>query len=107
MTQEPDVVQQIIKFVISKISPERIILFGSYARGDSSKSSDIDILILIKNLVNERRVTSILYKELLQENISVSVDFLAVDYDNYEIVKNKIGYIYETIDQEGKVLYEK
>lgn len=67
----------------------------------------MDVLIIINKLANERKVTSILYKELLRENISASIDFLAVDYGDYEMIKNKMGYIYETIDQEGKILYKK
>jgi predicted nucleotidyltransferase len=39
--------KQIVAFITSKLSPERIILFGSYARGDNTENSDIDILIII------------------------------------------------------------
>ncbi|MDR0685038.1 MAG: nucleotidyltransferase domain-containing protein [Spirochaetaceae bacterium] len=41
--------KQIVAFITSKLSPERIILFGSYARGDNTENSDIDILTIIKN----------------------------------------------------------
>ncbi|MDR1180154.1 MAG: nucleotidyltransferase domain-containing protein [Spirochaetales bacterium] len=54
--------KQIVSFITSKISPERIVLFGSYARGDNRKDSDIDILIIMKNLENERKVTGALYQ---------------------------------------------
>jgi predicted nucleotidyltransferase len=107
MEQALPILDQIIALVTSKTSPEKIILFGSYARGDNTKNSDIDILIIIKNLVNERKITRSLYKALLNENFSIPVDFLAIDYDKYNIVKNKIGYIYKTIEQEGKVIYGK
>ena len=99
--------EQIVRFITSKISPEKIILFGSYARGDNSQNSDIDILILIKNLENERKITGALYKALLNENIPVSIDFIAVDYDKYNSLKNEIGYIYKTIEREGQTLYGK
>jgi predicted nucleotidyltransferase len=97
--------EQIVTFITSKITPERIVLFGSYAREDSRENSDVDILILIKNLKNERKITGELYKALLDENISISIDFLAIDYDKYNILKNKTGYIYKTIEHEGKILY--
>ena len=105
MNQNVSVIEQIVTLINSKFSPEKIILFGSYARGDNTEKSDIDILIVIKNLKNERTITRELYKALLHENISVPVDFLAVDYDKYNALKNKIGYIYKTIAAEGKVLY--
>ena len=107
MEQELSVLDKIIALVTSKTSPERIVLFGSYARGDNTKNSDIDILIIIKNLVNERKITGSLYKALLDEDFPIPVDFLAIDYDKYNIVKNKIGYIYKTIEREGKIIYGK
>jgi predicted nucleotidyltransferase len=107
MEQNFPFLNQIITLVTTKTSPERIVLFGSYARGDYTKNSDIDILIIIKNLVNERKITGALYKALLNEKFSMPVDFLAIDYDKYNIVKNKIGYIYKTIEQEGKIIYGK
>jgi predicted nucleotidyltransferase len=99
--------KQIVAFITSKLSPERIILFGSYARGDNTENSDIDILIIIKNLENERKITGTLYKELLKENISVPIDFIAIDYDKYNKLKDETGYIYKTIEQEGQILYGK
>ena len=107
MYQDFTVIEQIVNFITSKISPESIILFGSYARGDNNAKSDIDILIVIKNLENERKITSLLYKALLNENITIPIDFLAVDYDKYNVLKNKTGYIYKTIALEGKILYDK
>jgi predicted nucleotidyltransferase len=105
--QNLSVTDQIVALITSKISPEQIILFGSYARGENRGNSDIDILIVVKNLKNEREITGLLYKELLKCNISTPVDFLAIDYDKYNKVKNKIGYIYKTIHQEGQILYGK
>jgi predicted nucleotidyltransferase len=101
------VMKQLVAFITSKISPERIILFGSYARGDNKEGSDIDILILMNNLENEREVTGALYKGLLKEDISLPVDFLAIDCNKYNKLKNETGYIYKTIEQEGRVLYDK
>ena len=85
---------QIVAFITSKISPEKIVLFGSHTRGENNENSDIDILIIIKNLKNEREITGLLYKALLSENIPISIDFLAIDLDKYNVLKNKIGLIY-------------
>jgi predicted nucleotidyltransferase len=101
------ILDQIVSLITSKTSPERIVLFGSYARGDNTENSDIDILIIIKNLINERKITGALYRALLDENITIPVDFLAIDYEKYNKLKDKIGYIYKTIEREGKVIYGK
>jgi predicted nucleotidyltransferase len=107
MSQILPVIEQIVNLITSKVSPERIVLFGSYARGDNNENSDIDILIIIKNLKNERKITGLLYKELLTNNISIPVDFLAVDSEKYNKLKDSVGYIYKTIDKEGQILYGK
>jgi predicted nucleotidyltransferase len=67
MNEISPVLEQIVTFITSKINPERITLFGSYARGDSQKNCDIDILILVKNLENERKITGALYRTLLMK----------------------------------------
>jgi predicted nucleotidyltransferase len=107
MNQNLPVMEQIVALITSKVSPERIVLFGSYAREENRANSDIDILIIMKNLKNERKITGLLYKELLANSISIPIDFLAVDYDKYNKLKDRIGYIYKTIEQEGKILYGK
>jgi len=105
MNKDLPLFEQIVAFIISKISPERIVLFGSYARGENTQNSDIDILIIMKNLENERKITGQLYKALLDENISAPIDFIAIDYDKYNTLKNRVGLIYKTIEQEGQILY--
>jgi len=105
MSKDLTVMEKIVSLVTSMVTPEKIILFGSYARGENKQTSDIDIMILIKNLHNERHLTGKLYKALLKSDISVPVDFIAADYDRYDYLKTKPGYIYKTIDMEGRILY--
>ena len=39
-------IKYIIDKVVSEIHPDKIILFGSYARGTATKDSDLDLYIL-------------------------------------------------------------
>jgi len=41
----PSSIQNLLKFVISEIQPEQIILFGSRARGTHRPTSDFDIAV--------------------------------------------------------------
>jgi len=41
-------IDKIISIIVSLASPDQIILFGSYARGDYTEKSDIDLLIIKK-----------------------------------------------------------
>ena len=44
--QARDVIQQIVEKLVSGYAPQRAILFGSYAYGDPTPDSDIDLLII-------------------------------------------------------------
>ena len=44
--QARDVIQQIVEKLVSGYAPQKVILFGSYAYGDPTPDSDIDLLII-------------------------------------------------------------
>jgi hypothetical protein len=46
-----------------------------------------------------------IYMTFLENEIGIPVDLLTIDYDRYIELNNKIGYIYKTIKEEGKVIY--
>ena len=95
----------IISIIVSIASPDQIILFGSYARGDNREKSDIDLLILKKGLKRGGDIIDAIYRAFFDQTIGIAVDLLALDYDRYLELSNEIGYIYKTIKREGKVIY--
>jgi predicted nucleotidyltransferase len=98
-------IDKIVSMIVSLASPDQIILFGSYARGDNTDKSDIDLLIIKKNLQNGREINNILYRAFFDNKIDIPVDLISIDYNKYIELNNTIGYIYKTIKEEGKVLY--
>ena len=96
---------EIVSIIVSSVEPDQIVLFGSYARGQNGSKSDIDLLILKKNLKNAKNITDNLYMSFFNNKIKVPVDLIVVDYDKYNMLKNEIGYIYKTINTEGKLIY--
>ena len=98
-------IDKIIPIIVSVASPDQIILFGSYARGDNTAKSDIDLLILKKGLKNGRKLIGSIYMAFLDNKIGVPVDLLAIDYNRYLELNNEIGYVYKTIKEQGKVIY--
>jgi predicted nucleotidyltransferase len=99
-------IDKIIPLIVSLVSPDQIILFGSYARGDNTEKSDIDLLILKKDLKNANTITDNIYMSFYDNKIKIPVDVLVVDYEKYNRLKNEIGYVYKTIDKEGRIIYE-
>jgi predicted nucleotidyltransferase len=98
-------IDKIVSIIVSLASPDQIILFGSYARGDNTEKSDIDLLIIKKSLKKGREISGLIYKAFLENEIGVPVDLLTIDYNRYIELNNEIGYIYKTIKEEGKVIY--
>ena len=87
---------------------KRIILFGSYARGDFTEESDIDIAVLVMCDRKETRKYKdklvALSAEIDLENMVV-VNFLCLPY--LEFNERKAYYpFYANIEKEGKVIYE-
>src|SRR6266508_6843292 len=42
-----------IERIVSELKPEKIILFGSYAYGDPTPDSDVDLLVIMKTKAKE------------------------------------------------------
>ncbi len=42
----PELINYIVEKIVREIQPEKIILFGSYARGDFERDSDLDLFII-------------------------------------------------------------
>jgi len=98
-------IDKIVPIIVSLASPDQIILFGSYARGDNTAKSDVDLLILKKGLKKGREICGSIYRAFLDNGIEVPVDLLAIDYDRYIELNNEIGYVFKTIKEQGKVIY--
>ena len=98
-------IEKIIPIIVSLASPDQIILFGSYAREENKKKSDIDLLIVKKDLKRGSDIIDSIYMAFLENDIGVPVDILTIDYNRFLELNNEIGYIYKTIKEEGKVIY--
>lgn len=97
-------IQSIVKQLVEKYKPEKVILFGSAARGRFGPDSDLDFLIVkqTKKPPWERRRE---ITRLVTPNIAA--DFLV--YTPKELTyEEKIGdFFIEEILAQGKVLYGK
>jgi predicted nucleotidyltransferase len=93
----------IIEKIKSVSSPISIILFGSYVYGSPDQNSDIDILILereVKSKIEEiSKVTAAL------RDIPFPKDILVATLDEYEFYRKEPGSIFRTISEKGEVIF--
>ena len=102
----PPFLKNIVDLIVSEVAPDKIILFGSYARGDYNEKSDVDLLVMKKNLTNGFEVMDIIERAFYKNKIGIAVDVIPIDYDKYYEISDDIGYIYNTVKKEGKLVYD-
>lgn len=100
-----ELLTEIVKRIVSAGDPEQIILFGSYARGDFGPDSDLDLLVIEKDVDAPRRESVRLRRAL--RGLLVPIDVIVATPEQIERHRNTIGLIYRPALQEGRVLYDR
>ncbi len=92
--------------ILAQASPaQKIILLGSYARGNAHPDSDIDLLVIEPSL-KSRHQEMVRLRDLLSP-LRIPVDIMVSDEDQFNQWSDQPGsYIYDAAHY-GKVLYEK
>jgi len=97
-------IQSIVKQLIHLYKPDKVILFGSLAKGEIHQGSDIDLFI-IKRDVPELGVDRIRQLDELIK-YSLATDFIVYKPEELE-QRLKLGDPFvKSILEEGKVLYD-
>ena len=99
------IIHEIVARIVSQFEPERIILFGSHARGDATPDSDVDLLIVIPVEGSKRKMQLQILSALY--DIRVPKDVIVSKPDEFEWRKDIVGTIEWPATHEGKVLYAK
>ena len=97
----PDMVRRMVE----RTSPSRVILYGSYARNEADPDSDVDLLVLFEKLDNRREVVTALYESV--RDINVPKDILIATTSEYERFRTVVNTTFYCIGGDGKVLYER
>lgn len=84
--------------------PTRIILFGSYAGGRPQPDSDIDLLVVVRD-VRDRFGEMVRLGRVLSP-LRIPVDLLVVSEEVFEYWSDTPGNVYFEAAAEGRVLYE-
>ena len=92
----------IIRRVVEAAQPEKIILFGSVARGDMGPNSDVDLLI-IKEEADALNLMARIYRKL--HGVGAAVDAIVVSPEDVERFKDSHALIIKPALREGRVVY--
>ena len=97
-----EVKSQIVK-ALMPLEPEKIILFGSFAYGNPTEDSDLDICIIEKEYDNKWKEKKKI-RDLL-DKIKMPIDILNPKLDEYNFYKNECGSVYKDIEEKGLTLW--
>jgi len=79
-------------------------LFGSYARGEASEDSDVDILFVLDN--ESSHLNLIRTARRLMRDWHVPKDILVYRYDEFQSWQKVVGSLCYRVKEEGVQLYE-
>jgi predicted nucleotidyltransferase len=96
-------VREAVERIVQEVHPTRIILFGSVARREQHRESDVDLLVVMPEGTHKRHTAQRLYRKL--RGLPVAVDILVTTESDLARQKDNPGLIYRTILQEGRQLY--
>ena len=105
MTATKNILEIMTDRIVQGFRPERIILFGSHARGDAQPDSDIDLLVVMPDGTDRRQI-AIAIGQLLG-GLGVAKDVVVTTPDEIARRGDLIGTVLRPALREGKVLYDR
>jgi uncharacterized protein len=102
--EEQAVLDDIVRRIVAVAAPDRIILFGSAARGDAHPDSDLDLLIIKRGPCHRGRVTDTIYRALF--GADRAVDAVVVTQEDIERYRDSFALIIYPALREGWVIYD-
>jgi predicted nucleotidyltransferase len=99
-----DVIQEAARLLVEAAHPEKIILFGSYARGDFTTNSDLDFLVILSAVDDTFDEMMRLERVLL--SLPVPVDVLVYSADDVRERAHLRGTVLYHALTEGTILHD-
>jgi len=92
-----EMIKEIEKFK-KKIGAEKIIIFGSYARGDANEHSDIDLILVSKKFKGKSFHSR--FKGLWSKwSLDLPVDFIPFTPEEFNKLKKEVSIVSEALKE--------
>ncbi len=98
--------KEIANIIAKKYNPEKIILFGSVARGEARKYSDIDLCIIKNTRLPLRKRIWRVYKLIRGYNYNYGVEPIVFTPKEFKDKREIDNYFVRNIIKDGKILYD-
>lgn len=103
-------IKEMICDILKKYGIEKAYIFGSYARGEANKQSDVDIMIKKGNLKTLLQLSALAYEieQILKKQIDIVIEETYtkdIKYDS-ETIKLAKNIFYNEVKKERLNIYE-
>jgi predicted nucleotidyltransferase len=102
----PELIDYIVEKIVREIQPEKIILYGSYARGDYHKDSDLDLFIIKDSEESDRMLRRKVDRLFNGRLFSLDIRVRKPSEVAWNFRAQNPFYLHH-IFKDGKVLYDK
>jgi len=100
----PDI-NAIVRRIVEAFEPERVVLFGSRARGDAREDSDVDLFVEMDSV--ESAPARAIRISALFPGRRFPLDVMVYTPAEVARLRGRAGTLLELIEREGKVLHER
>ncbi len=97
-------INEITKRIVENSQPEKVILFGSYAKGNPTENSDLDLLIVKDSKIPRYKRGREIRKHL--RGLKIPIDLIVYTNDEIQKWRNVKTAFITTVMESGRVLYE-
>ncbi|TAK33165.1 MAG: nucleotidyltransferase domain-containing protein [Chloroflexota bacterium] len=98
-----ETLQQLTERIVVAAKPSRVIVFGSYGRGDADEGSDLDIIVIQPTVADQ--VAEMVRLRQVIGSVGTGVDVLVYPEDEYERRSQVPGTLPYWARKEGRTLY--
>ena len=98
-----ETLKKIIQRVVEVAQPEKVILFGSAARGKMGSNSDVDLLVVKRGKFDRSRLVGDIYMNL--HGVGQAVDVILVTPEEVERYRNTHCLVIAPALREGREVY--
>jgi len=101
----PEKVNAAVDRIIETAHPLKIVLFGSYVRGEMHRHSDLDVLVITRDDIENPRRESVRIRRALK-GILMPMDIIVVPHSWLSRYAEHPAFIYREALRNGKVVYD-
>lgn len=105
MNVNADTLAEAVRRIVEAAEPDKVLLFGSGARGELGPHSDLDFLVVKSGPIHRGRVAEAIYMNLF--GLGQAVDVVVVTPEDIARYKDSFCLVIEPALKEGRVVYER